>query len=243
MRIMVVEDAPEWAILLTESLRQAGHVVDVAENGVQALALAANTTPDVILLDLVLPGMSGLDVCRELRTFSTAHIIMTTGKTEEVDRIVGLTLGADDYITKPYSVPELVARVRAVERRSSTFVPAPDAPRRVGPIELDSSARTVTVHGRRVELTKIEFDLLDAILSRPRIVWTRPAIIDRVWGHDDRPSDLVIDTHIKNLRRKIDEGEGAASLITTVRGVGYRFNQEVLGATAGVAATSAVAAG
>jgi DNA-binding response OmpR family regulator len=228
MRILVVEDAPECAHVLMEGLRQAGFTVDLAENGHRALELARATEPDVILLDLILPGMSGLDVCRELRTFCNAHMIMTTGKSEEFDRVVGLSVGADDYVTKPYSVPELVARVRAVQRRRTSMI-TPQTVRRVGPVEIDRQARTVTVNGGRVELTRIEFELLDAIAGRPRMVWTRAAIIDAVWtGGEDRPSDLVIDTHVKNLRRKIDR-PGFDSTITTVRGVGYRFNQDLVG--------------
>ena len=222
MRVLVVEDSEEYAQLVVGALRTEGFAVDHAADGVTALELARANEPEIVILDLVLPGIGGIEVCRELRTFSKAHLVMLTSKNEEFDKVVGLSVGADDYVTKPFSVRELVARVRSASRRISDGPPAANAVRRFGPLELDTDARSVKVRGVTADLTKIEFDLLEALLSRPRMVWSRAALIERVWGSEGPQSELVVDTHVKNLRRKIDLPD-EASLVLTVRGVGYRL--------------------
>lgn len=222
MRVLVVEDSPEYAQLVGGALRTEGFAVDVVDDGAAAVDLARATDPEIVILDLMLPGMNGLEVCREIRTFSRAHLIMLTSKSEEFDRVVGLSVGADDYVTKPFSVRELVARVRSASRRISDGPIASTSVRRFGAIELDTDARSVRVRGETIDLTRIEFDLLEALLSRPRMVWSRAALIERVWGTEGPQSELVVDTHIKNLRRKIDVAQ-EPGLVLTVRGVGYRL--------------------
>jgi len=180
------------------------------------------------VLDVVLPKVDGIEVCRRLRAVSDAYVIMLTSKSEEIDRVVGLSVGADDYVTKPFYPRELVARITAMSRRPRRDE-APrqgDVPiRRVGEIEVDPAARRVTVAGDEIGLTKIEFDLLDVITERPNIVHTREMLRERVWGGDWFGDDHVVDVHIGNLRKKIDRGR-KPSRIETVRGVGFRLTDQ-----------------
>jgi DNA-binding response OmpR family regulator len=223
-RVLIVEDAPEFLAMLVPLLEGEGYEVRTAADGVAAVDLARSFAPDVIVLDLTLPGKDGLDVCREVRSFSDAYVIMLTARADEVDRVVGLEVGADDYVTKPFSPRELVARVRAMLRRpraTAVVGTSPDV-RRFGPLQIDVTGREVTVGGELAPLTKIEFDLLATLSSRPEMVFSRELLRENVWGPDWFGDDHVVDVHIANLRRKIDK-EGPGSFLRTVRGVGYRM--------------------
>jgi DNA-binding response OmpR family regulator len=223
-RVLVVEDAPEFVAMLVPLLEGEGYEVRTAADGLSAVEMASSFEPDVIVLDLTLPGKDGLDVCREVRAFSDAYVIMLTARTDEVDRVVGLEVGADDYVTKPFSPRELVARVRAMLRRprATAIAGATTDVRRFGTLEIDVTGREVTVDGQVAALTKIEFDLLATLSSRPEMVFSRELLREKVWGPDWFGDDHVVDVHIANLRRKID-ARGAGSFLRTVRGVGYRM--------------------
>ena len=246
-RVLVVEDTEEIADVLQTVLGAAGLDVTLAATGPDALRLAADVSPDVVILDLNLPGLDGIEVCRQLRTRSDAYILMLTARTDEVDRIVGLSVGADDYVTKPFSPREVQARVQALLRRprglggapaagppsAGAFTapapangagPADDALpiRRFGALGVDVDARRVDVDDDTVDLTKIEFDLLDALTENPRRVLTRGQLRDRVWGGEWMADDHAVDVHMSNLRRKL-RASGAPDVIVTVRGVGYRI--------------------
>jgi DNA-binding response OmpR family regulator len=224
-RALVVDDAAEFRELVASVLRSEGFVVDLAEDGPAALASARSAPPDVVLLDIGLPGMDGVEVCRQLRTFSDAYVVMLTGREEEIDKLIGLSVGADDYVTKPFSPRELVARVRAMLRRPRAGAPAPGAPvRRVGAIEVDANAREARVEGRVVELTRIEFDLLDALSAHPRTAFTRGQLLERVWGPNWFGDDHVVDVHVSKLRQKLGDDARAPRYLRTVRGIGYRLD-------------------
>lgn len=227
VRVLVIEDAAEFRLMIEAVLAKEGWAVTLAEDGEAGLALAEDEDPTVVVLDLGLPGIDGVEVCRRLRTFSDAYVVMLTARDEEIDRLVGLAVGADDYVTKPFSGRELVARIKAMLRRPRQG-PAAEmtGPRLVlGDLAIDASAREVTLAGSSVELTKIEFDLLATIAGRPEMVFTRDMLLDQVWGANWVGDGHVVDVHIANLRRKIDlDGR---SHIRTVRGVGYRLNPEV----------------
>ena len=220
--ILVDEDEPAIARLVRDYLEQAGFKVTVAGDGETALRAARVAPPDLVVLDLGLPGRDGLDVTRELRRASDVPIIVVTARGEETDRVVGLELGADDYVVKPFSPKELVARVRAVFRRSD----ARDTPVesiRVAALEIDVARMRVTVEGRPVELTATEFQLLAALAREPGRVFTRNQLLDAVHGVAFESYERAIDAHVKNLRRKIEPTPGAPRYIQTVYGVGYRF--------------------
>jgi len=222
-QVLVVEDAAEYAQLITAALRQDGHTVSGATTIEAARTRLRSTTPDVVVLDLTLPDGDGLDLCQEIRADSDAYVLMLTGRDDEVDKLVGFRLGADDYMTKPFSPRELAARVRALLSRARPSGGGVDeATRELGPIRIDLSARTIQVGDREPELTKIEFDLLDALTKRPGSVLTRAQLLDSVWGENYIGDDHVVDVHIANLRKKIDDGN--PSHIRTVRGVGYAAN-------------------
>ena len=223
-RVLVVDDAPEFLELLVPLLEHEGFATETATDGAGAVAAAERVRPDVIVLDLGLPDLDGVEVCRRIRAFSDAYVLMLTSRTTEVDRVVGLEVGADDYMTKPFSPRELVARVRAMLRRPRQVVPssAADGARVLGPLEVDPLGRTVRVAGEEVHLTRIEFDLLDTLTSKPAMVFSRAMLREQVWGSDWFGDDHVVDVHIANLRKKIDPGDGP-SLVRTVRGVGYRM--------------------
>jgi len=226
---LVVEDAPDIRLLLCETLRQAGFEPIGAGTGASALEQARRRTPDVVTLDLTLPDMDGIEVCRQLRGMTNAYIIMLTARAEETDRLIGLEVGADDYLGKPFSPRELRARVGAMFRRprladpSTPDRPAPDAVLRIGELMLDRESREVTLAGRPLELTRTEFDLLEALMSRPRRVWERDTLARRVWRTDWPGDDHVIDVHVANLRHKLGESARGGHWVHTVRGVGYRF--------------------
>lgn len=223
VRVLIVEDSPEVVETLRPVLIQDGHEVQVADNGRVGLELVASFQPEIVLLDVVLPEIDGLEVCRRVRECSDAHIMMLTSKDHEVDRVVGLSMGADDYVTKPFYPREVSARISAVDRRvRSPKATSTSRVRVFGDLRIEPDARRVTVAGEEVVLTKTEFDLLDAIASRPKIVHTRDMLREAIWGQDWFGDDHVVDVHIGNLRKKIDRA-GSPSRIATVRGVGFRL--------------------
>ncbi|MCU0271125.1 MAG: response regulator transcription factor [Acidimicrobiales bacterium] len=224
--VLVVDDAPEFIDLLVPLLEREGYTTTTAGDGEEAVEAARTTCPDVIVLDLGLPRLDGVEACRRIRQFSSAYILMLTARADEVDRIVGLEVGADDYLTKPFSPRELVARIRAMLRRPRTVSGPAEGNgrhRRVGDLELDAPGRRVIVDGHDVVLTRIEFDLLEALTANPTMVFSRTLLRERVWGPDWFGDDHVVDVHIANVRKKIDPPDGP-SRITTVRGVGYRMS-------------------
>jgi DNA-binding response OmpR family regulator len=226
--VVVVDDEEPLVRLITRYLEREGYEVTAAHDGAAALDLIRRAEPDVIILDLMLPGIDGLEVARQVRTFSDAYILMLTAKTEEVDRIVGLQVGADDYVTKPFSPGELVARVQAMLRRprAPDEQPAPGE-RRFGPLIIDPRAREVRLGEEVVELTKLEFDLLEALSAQPRVVFSRAQLLDRVWGSAEYRDDHVVAVHIANLRGKLGDDPEEPRFIRTVRGVGYRMGEPV----------------
>jgi DNA-binding response OmpR family regulator len=217
-RALVVDDEAPLVDLVRSYLEREGFDVDGAYDGESAVELARRADPDVIVLDLMLPGIDGLEACRRIRSFSDAYIVMLTARTEEMDKIVGLSTGADDYVTKPFSPRELVARVRAMLRRPRA--PAAAGVLCLGELEMDPAAREVTVAGEPVTLTRLEFDLLSTLAEQPRVVFTRRQLIDHVWGEDWFGDEHVVDVHIAKLRRKLGD---AGNVVTTVRGVGFRI--------------------
>ncbi|HEX6074213.1 MAG TPA: response regulator transcription factor [Micromonosporaceae bacterium] len=222
-RALVVDDEPPLLQVVSGYLTREGFDVVTATDGESAVARAREHRPDVVVLDLMLPGIDGVEVCRRIRSFSDAYVIMLTAKSDEVDKLVGLSVGADDYLTKPFSPRELVARVRAMLRRPR----APEHPdaevRRFGELEVDPAAREVRVAGRPVELTRTEFDLLDTLSAQPRVVFSRRQLLEHVWSGEWYGDDHVIDVHVGNLRRKLGDDAGHPRYIRTVRGVGYRM--------------------
>ncbi|MFT5201118.1 MAG: DNA-binding response OmpR family regulator [Candidatus Aldehydirespiratoraceae bacterium] len=223
-KVLVVDDAPEFQLLIEATLTSAGFLVALAEDGKSGLDYARNSEPDVIVLDLGLPGIDGVEVCRRLRTFSDAYVIMLTARDCEVDRLAGLAVGADDYMTKPFSTRELVARVQALMRRprhSERRTNSEDASHIQGDLRVRPDSREVWVGEQEVSLTKTEFDLLSAFIERPEMVFTKELLLERVWGTGLQRSDHLVQVHIANLRSKIDRG--GRSHIKSVRGVGYRL--------------------
>jgi two-component system alkaline phosphatase synthesis response regulator PhoP len=222
--VLVVDDAPEIVRITRDYLEHAGFAVLTASDGRAAVQLARTRRPDVIVLDLGLPGLDGLDVTRELRRDSSVPIIMLTARADESDKLVGLELGADDYVTKPFSPKELVARVRAVLRRAQGASAAADRVR-VGQLEIDVSSMSVLVGGRPVELTPTEFQLLVTMARQPGRVFTRSQLLDAVHGEAFEAYERAIDAHMVNIRRKIEADPRSPRLVQTVFGVGYRFAQ------------------
>ena len=226
-KVLVVEDEQRLRDLVRSYLENEGFAVLSAADGSTALDLARQHAPDLVMLDLMLPGLDGLEVCRRLRTFSDAYVIMLTAKAEEIDRIVGLEVGADDYLTKPFSPRELIARVRAMLRRPrrarAAAVPDIPPPQRFGALLIDHERREVTLSGTSVPLTTLEFALLTTLAAHPGRVFTREQLLERVWGEDYFGDDHVVDVHIANLRKKLDDDPATPRYIETVRGAGYRF--------------------
>ncbi|MBW4030039.1 MAG: response regulator transcription factor [Acidobacteria bacterium] len=224
-RILVVEDEESFIDALTVGLSREGFQVSVARDGQEAIEAFHSQPFDVVLLDLMLPRVSGLDVCRTIRLSSTVPIIIVSAKGEEVDMVLMLEIGADDYVTKPYRLRELVARIRAVLRRHETTVSPPTSESVVqqGPLRLDVDARRCFVEGREVKLRKKEFALMLLLLENPGRVLTRDVLIDRVWGSDYVGDTKTLDVHIKRLRTLIEVDPKNPTYITTIRGVGYRL--------------------
>ncbi len=221
-RILLVDDEHAIVESLGYALEREGYEVLEAADGSQALDLARTAPPDLVLLDVMLPGMSGFEVCRILRQESRVPILMITARADEPDRIVGLDLGADDYVTKPFSVREVLARVRAALRRTQA-VPARDEVLRVGEIVLDVARHVVRVGEQPVVLPPRQFDLLRAFLSNPGRVLTRALLLQQVWGYEYDGDDRTVDVHVRWLRRKLQEA-GAVTSIETIRGVGYKLD-------------------
>jgi DNA-binding response OmpR family regulator len=221
--ILVVEDEMKIARLVRDYLQHAGFEVIVAGDGEAALASARGTKPDLVVLDLGLPGLDGLDVTRELRRSSNVPIVILTARGDETDRIVGLELGADDYVVKPFSPKELVARVRAVLRRTEAARAGPPEVLRVADVEVDMSRLRVSVGGRTVDLTPTEFQVLATLVREPGRVFTRGQLLDAIHGVAFESFERAIDAHVKNIRKKIEPTSGRPRYLLTVHGVGYRF--------------------
>ena len=239
-RILVVDDEPPIVELITGYLEREDWVVESAGDGITALEVAARFDPDVIVLDVMLPGLDGIEVCRRLRTFSDAYVLMLTARGEEIDRIMGLTVGADDYLVKPFSPREVVARIKALLRRprSGKAVPASgtgaEAPgtgvsgasgTTPAGLEIDEGRRLVRVDGTAVDLTALEFNLLALLAREPGIVVPRQALLDTLWGPEFVGDDHLVDVHIANLRRKLGDEPASPRFVETVRGVGYRVRE------------------
>ena len=223
-RVLVVEDEESFSDALSYMLRREGYDTVVAATGTDALAEFDRAGADLVLLDLMLPGLSGTEVCRALRTRSSVPIIMLTAKDAEIDKVVGLELGADDYVTKPYSARELVARMRAVLRRGvEQAEPSGESALAAGPVRLDVDRHVVAVDGRPVALPLKEFDLLELLLRNAGRVLTRGQLIDRVWGADYVGDTKTLDVHVKRLRAKLEPDPANPRHLVTVRGLGYKF--------------------
>ena len=225
-RILLVEDEASFSEPLSYLLEKEGYDVSVAETGPDAVARFDADGADLVLLDLMLPGMSGVDVCRRLRTHSSVPIIMLTAKDSEIDKVVGLELGADDYVTKPYSSRELLARIKAVLRRLAEPEELVPATVEAGPVRMDIERHVVTVGGTQVNLPLKEFELLEMLLRNAGRVLTRGQLIDRVWGSDYVGDTKTLDVHIKRLRAKIETDPATPRHIITVRGLGYKYEAD-----------------
>lgn len=222
-RILVVDDEAPIVDLLTGYLAREGFAVAAATDGPAAVEAVRATSPDVVILDVMLPGLDGVEVCRQIRGFSDAYVLMLTARSEEIDRIVGLTVGADDYLVKPFSPREVVARVKAMLRRPRSPAPAP--PAAPAGLEIDVPRHVVKVDGEPVDLTALEFGILAALARDPGVVLSRQALLDRVWGHDFVADDHLVDVHVANLRRKLGDDPARPRFVETVRGVGYRLRE------------------
>jgi two-component system response regulator RegX3 len=226
-KVLVVEDEESFVEALRIGLSREGFGVEVATDGAAALEMFDQVHPDIVLLDVMLPRVSGIDVCRQLRKRSQVPIIMVTAKGSEIDTVVGLEVGADDYVTKPYRVRELIARMRAVMRRSpaerATDLPAGAV--QVGDVVLDPDEHSVFVAGRRVAMPLKEFEVLHLLLANAGRVLTRETLIDRVWGSDYVGDTKTLDVHIKRLRAKVEPDPASPTRIVTIRGLGYKFER------------------
>ncbi len=224
-KVLVVEDEQSLREPLVYLLQKEGYEVIEAEDGNQALDKFASLGADLILLDLMLPGVSGNEVCRQIRQHSAVPIIMLTAKDSEIDKVVGLELGADDYVTKPYSTRELLARMKAILRRLAEPAPvvAADGIIEAGPVRLDSERHVVTVHGTKVAMPLKEFELLELLMENINRVLTRGQIIDRVWGPNYFGDTKTLDVHVKRIRSKIEDDPARPVHLLTVRGLGYKF--------------------
>ncbi len=225
--VLVVEDEESFIDALTVGLAREGFRVQVARDGAQALELFDAVRPDLVLLDVMLPKVSGIDVCREIRTRSKVPIIMVTAKGSEIDTVVGLEVGADDYVSKPYRLRELVARMRAVLRRAPGLAETVDADPAevlaVGDVALDPGRHEVVIRGEEVSLPLKEFELLTILLENAGRVLPREVLIDRVWGHDYVGDTKTLDVHVKRLRAKVEDDPSNPARIVTIRGLGYKY--------------------
>lgn len=223
LTVLVVEDEPDLASVVAAYLRGEGFDVSIAGTGPQAVQLARELTPALVVLDVMLPGFDGLEVCRQLRSFSDCYVIMLTARDDEVDKIVGLSVGADDYLVKPFSPRELTARIRAMLRRPRSMAEATPSrlTRSFGALRLDPDARRVWLGHDELDLTRTEFDLLDALSAYPKRAYSRRQLIDAVWGSDWYGDEHIVDVHIAHLRKKLGDDAGTPRFIRTVRGIGY----------------------
>ncbi len=235
LTVLVVEDEESFVDALTLSLQREGFRVVVARDGLEALELFRAEQPDIVLLDVMLPKLSGVDVCRAIRAHGSTPVIMVTAKTSEIDAVVGLEVGADDYIAKPFRIRELVARMRAVLRRVPAMVSAEVSPRGgtldehdalvVGDVSLDPASHEVQIRGVTVALPLKEFELLEILLDNAGRVLTREVLIDRIWGHDYVGDTKTLDVHIKRLRAKVETDPSSPTRILTIRGLGYKYTR------------------
>jgi DNA-binding response OmpR family regulator len=222
--VLVVDDEPHIRAVLRGYLESDGFTVAEAGDGEAALTAVRTSAPDLVLLDVMLPGMDGIEVLRRLRTFSDAYVVLVTARTEEVDKLVGLGVGADDYITKPFSPREVVARVKAVLRRDRGSGPVrEDARLQFAGLTIDPARREVEVDGSQIDLSSLEFDLLAALARAPGRVFSRAQLLQQVWGYDFYGDERVVDVHIRSLRARLHDDATDPHLIATVRGVGYKF--------------------
>jgi len=224
MKVLVVDDEAPIVEVIVYNLKKEGYQTCAAADAETCVELVRTEKPDLVILDVMLPAASGFDVCRVLRRQTSVPIIMLTARAEETDRVVGLEIGADDYITKPFSVRELMARVKAVLRRTQNGDLPPNAIVEVGELSIDSTRHEVTVGTRRVELSPKEFDLLRFLAHHAGQVFSRQALLDRVWGADAYVEERTVDVHIRWLREKVESEPSHPERILTVRGVGYKFN-------------------
>ena len=228
-RVLVVDDEAPLAQLVERYLTRDGFDVTVVGDGLAALQATRTFDPDVVVLDLGLPGLDGIEVCRQLRTFSDCYVLMLTARSDEVDRLIGLSVGADDYLTKPFSPRELVARVQVLLRRprrpatTATGSAPAEPPRQFGPLSIDLTGHEVHLDGEVVPLTRTEFDLLAALSAQPNRAFTREALVRAVWGENWFGDEHLVDVHIGHLRRKLGDDAAQPRFVRTVRGVGYRM--------------------
>ena len=230
LRVLVVDDERALADLVGSYLKRDGFEVTMAYDGRQAIDQAREVDPEVMVLDLGLPVVDGVEVCRVVRTFSDCYIVMLTARIEEIDKLIGLSVGADDYMTKPFSPRELVARIHAMLRRPRASTrsgePAQEAPPRVfGALSIDVAGREVFVDGQAVALTRTEFDMLEALSARPKLVFTRRHLIDTVWDQSWVGDEHLVDVHVGHLRRKLGDDPSSPRYVFTVRGIGYRMGE------------------
>jgi two-component system, OmpR family, response regulator RegX3 len=221
--VLVVDDEESYRQALASGLQREGFAVELAGDGHEALRLFHRVHPDVVLLDVMLPDQSGTELCQRMRALAAVPIIMVTARDSEVDVVLGLELGASDYVSKPFRLRELVARMRAVMRRGTSSLTPRDEVVRVGPVCLDTGRREVTAHDRPVDLSRKEFDLLNLLMSHAGQVVTREWCIDRLWWDQDLSDTRTLDTHVKRLRRKIEPDPSRPRHLVTIRGVGFRF--------------------
>jgi DNA-binding response OmpR family regulator len=226
--ILVVDDEPQIVKFVRAYLEKEGYRVMTAHDGQEALFVARHERPDLVILDLMMPGMDGWDFMHRYRQERDTPVIMLTARVDETDQVLGLELGADDYVTKPFSPRTLIARVRAVLRRAQAE-PLPSAVLRAGALVVDREARTVRVAGRPVDLTPTEYDLLETLMRTPGRAFSRGELLDRVLGDETYVLERTIDAHVKNLRQKIEPSSGDPRYVLTVRGVGYKFNDALDG--------------
>ena len=219
---LIVEDAPEFVAMLVPTLEGEGFDVTVATTGTAGIAAATELHPDLVILDVTLPDVDGFEVCRVIRTFSDSYVVMVTGRRDEIDKVLGLTVGADDYLTKPFNPRELSARISAMRRRPRAK--RASHRRDFGDLVIDVESRELSVAGVEVELTRIEFDILSMLSAAPRKAFTRQELLDNVWGSSWYGDDHIIDVHVANLRKKLGEDGAAPRHLKTVRNVGYRFD-------------------
>lgn len=222
-KILIVEDDPNILEALKYNLGKEGYDTITAIDGVQALELARTKTPDLIVLDIMLPKMSGLEVCRILRKEMAIPIIILTARDDEIDKVTGLDLGADDYMTKPFSMRELMARIRAMLRRVEIQTVIPETPLRFGDLEVDTLHHVITRAGNTLNLSPKEFDLLVFLTSNRGLVFSRDQLLEKVWGYDYSGDTRTVDVHIRWLREKIEDNSEEPKRLITVRGVGYKF--------------------
>ncbi|HET9656830.1 MAG TPA: response regulator transcription factor [Kineosporiaceae bacterium] len=225
-RVLIVDDEEPLARLVATYLARDGFEVTLAFDGPSGVDRVRSVDPDVVVLDLGLPGLDGVEVCRSIRAFSDCYVIMLTARSDEMDKLVGLSVGADDYLTKPFSPRELLARIHVMLRRPRSFRQSPQTerpPLRFGPLTIDVAGRDVLLADEPVPLTRTEFDLLAALATRPRAAFTRRQLIDAVWGQEWIGDEHLVDVHVGHLRRKLRDDAADGRFVRTVRGVGYRM--------------------